>query len=301
MTWKKAPAPKGARERSQTNSPRKTTPRKKSVPPSKTATAIPKSSRSSDDERSFPIVAIGASAGGLEAFERFLKGVPSESGMAFIIVQHLDPSHKSILTELVKRVTPMDVQEVTDGMVVEPNSVYIIPPNSDLSIMHGTLQLIEPIEPRGLRLPIDYFFRAFSLDAAERSICIVLSGTGTDGTLGLKAIKEVGGMVMVQKPESAKYDGMPRSAIGTGLADIVLPPEEMGSQLMRYVGQAAGMRIRQLSKPLPYKEEELKKVYVLLRNQTGHDFSFYKPNTILRRIERNRSDPPPDTFFLHTM
>ncbi len=161
----------------------------------------------------FPIVAIGASAGGLEAIEQFLKKVPSDTGMAFILIQHLDPTHKSILTDLIKRVTAMHVMEVTDGMKVAPNCTYVIPPNRDMGILHGRLQLIEPLAKRGMRLPIDYFFRSFAQDQEDKAICIVLSGTGSDGTLGLKAVKEKGGMVMVQDPKTAKYDGMPRSAI----------------------------------------------------------------------------------------
>ncbi len=206
--------------------------------------------------------------------------------MAFILVQHLDPNHKSILTDLVKRATPMDVAEVTDGMQVEPNRAYIIPPNRNMAILHGSLQLIEPVEPRGLRLPIDFFFRSFAQDQGERAICVVLSGTGTDGTLGLKAIKEKGGMVMVQDPQSAKYDGMPRSAIGTGLADFVLPPDKIAEQLLSFVQHAFGPGVKRAPEPIPKKTAELNKIYVLLRNQTGHDFSYYKPNTILRRIER---------------
>ena len=254
---------------------------KKSAP-----VARKKSPLSSTVGSEFPIVSIGASAGGLEAFENFFKCMPADSGMAFILVQHLDPNHKSILTDLVKRATPMDVAEVTDGMQVEPNRAYIIPPNRDMAILHGSLQLIEPTEPRGLRLPIDFFFRSFAQDQGERAICVVLSGTGTDGTLGLKAVKEQGGMVMVQEPKSAKYDGMPRSAIGTGLADFVLPPDKIAEQLLSFVQHVFGPGVKRVPDPIPKKTAELNKIYVLLRNQTGHDFSYYKPNTILRRIER---------------
>ena len=181
----------------------------------------------------FPVVAIGASAGGLEAIEQLLRKVPTDTGMAFVLIQHLDPTHKSILTDLVKRITPLKVSEVTDGLKVEPNCAYVIPPNRDMAILHGSLQLIEPAMPRGLRLPIDYFLRSLAQDQQERAICIILSGTGTDGTLGLKAIKEKGGMIMVQEPETAKYDGMPRSAIATGLADFVLPPDKIAETAHR--------------------------------------------------------------------
>jgi len=235
---------------------------------------------------SFPIVGVGASAGGLEAFEKFLKQVPTDTGMAFVLVQHLDPVHKSILAELVKRVTPMEVFEVTNGMQVKPNCAYIIPPNRDMAFLHGKLTLIEPTAPRGLRLPIDFFLRSLAQDQEERAICVILSGTGSDGTLGLKAVKEEGGMVIAQEPKTAKYDGMPRSAIASGLVDYVLPPEEMVAQLQVYTKYAFGKQAKRLPSPSQKKSDELNKIYILLRNQTGHDFSYYKPNTILRRIER---------------
>jgi two-component system, chemotaxis family, CheB/CheR fusion protein len=234
----------------------------------------------------FPIVAIGASAGSLDALEQFFTNMPDDSGMAFVLVQHLDPTHKSILVDLVNRYTPMKVIEVQDGMKVEPNCAYIIPPNRDMAILHRTLQLLEPSAPRGLRLPIDYFFRSLAQDQQELAICIVLSGTGTDGTLGLKAVKEVGGMAMVQEPESASYDGMPRSAIATGLVDFVLPPEKMMVQLITYAQHAFVPETGKGVAPSPKGTDNLKKIFVLLRAQIGHDFSFYKPNTISRRIER---------------
>jgi len=239
-------------------------------------------------DSTFPVVGIGASAGGLEAFEQFFAHLPAatESGMAIVLVQHLDPTHKSILGDLVTRYTRMQVHEVEDGMVVEPNCVYIIPPNKDMALLHGTLRLMEPDAPRGLRLPIDFFFRSLAQDQGERAICIVLSGTGTDGTLGLKAIKEVGGMAMAQDPQSAKYDGMPRSAIATGLVDYILPAREMPEQLIAYVQHAFGRAPRKAPDALPKAADLHKKIFVLLRAQTGHDFSYYKQNTVRRRIER---------------
>jgi two-component system CheB/CheR fusion protein len=171
-------------------------------------------------------------------------------------------------------------------MAVKANCAYVIPPNRDMAILHGSLQLMAPTAPRGLRLPIDYFFRALAQDQEERAICIILSGTGTDGTLGLKAVKERGGMVMVQQPETAKYDGMPRSAIATGMADYVLAPGEMAAQLKTFVEYAFNPGVKPRPTPVPQKAEDLKKVFVLLRGQTGHDFSYYKPSTIQRRIER---------------
>jgi two-component system, chemotaxis family, CheB/CheR fusion protein len=236
----------------------------------------------------FPIVGIGASAGGLAAFEAFFSGMPADTdpGMAFVLVQHLAPDHKSILTDLIRRYTRMQVFEVEDGMTVHPNCAYIIPPNRDMAFLNGTLQLMEPAAPRGQRLPIDFFFRSLAQDQRERAICIVLSGTGSDGTLGVRAIKGEGGMVMVQNPASAEYDGMPRSAIATGLVDYEQPPAEMPAQLIAYVAHAFGKPPHSATTPLPKAENALRKVFILLRAQTGHDFSQYKPSTINRRIER---------------
>jgi two-component system CheB/CheR fusion protein len=206
--------------------------------------------------------------------------------MAFVLVQHLAPDHKSILTDLIRRYTRMSVFEVEDGMVVQPNCAYIIPPNRDMAFLNGTLQLLEPSAPRGQRLPIDFFFRSLAQDQRERAIGIVLSGTGSDGTLGVRAIKGEGGMVMAQNPASTEYDGMPRSAIATGLVDYVLPPAEMPAQLIAYAAHAFGKPLRPAAIPAPKTENALKKVFILLRSQTGHDFSLYKPSTIHRRIER---------------
>jgi two-component system CheB/CheR fusion protein len=182
-----------------------------------------------------PIVGIGASAGGLEALEVFLKNVPPGSGMAFVIVQHLDPTQKGIMVELLQRATIMPVAQIMDRMRIEPDQVYVIPPNRDLSILHGVLHLLEPVTPRGLRLPIDFFFRALAEDQQERSVGVILSGMGSDGTLGLRAIKEKTGAVFVQSPASAKFDGMPRSAIEAGLADIVAPVEELAGRIVAYL------------------------------------------------------------------
>jgi two-component system CheB/CheR fusion protein len=236
----------------------------------------------------FPIVGIGASAGGLAAFEAFFSGMPADidPGMAFVLVQHLAPDHKSILTDLIRRYTRMKVSEVSDGMKVQPNCAYIIPPGRDMAFLNGTLQLLEPSAPRGQRLPIDFFFRSLAQDQRERAIGIVLSGTGSDGTLGVRSIKGEGGMVMAQNPASTEYDGMPRSAIATGLVDYELPPAEMPAQLMSYVAHAFGNPPRAAAVPAPKTENALKKIFIVLRAQTGHDFSQYKPSTIHRRIER---------------
>ena len=206
--------------------------------------------------------------------------------MAFVLVQHLAPDHKSILTELIQRYTRMQVFEVEDGMAVQPNCAYIIPPNRDMAFLNGALQLLEPGMPRGQRLPIDFFFRSLAQDQRERAICVVLSGTGSDGTQGVRAIKGEGGMVMAQSPESTEYDGMPRSAIATGLVDYELSPAEMPAQLMAYVSHAFDNPHRTLPSPSSNAEAAMKKVFILLRAQTGHDFSQFKPSTMGRRIER---------------
>ncbi|WP_048179088.1 CheR family methyltransferase [Methanosarcina siciliae] len=232
----------------------------------------------------FPIVGIGASAGGLAAFENFFSAISDNTtpGIAFVVIQHLDPSHKSMLTDLIGRYTRMPVYEVKDGMVVQPNCVYVIPPNREMIFESGTLQIQEPDEPRGPRLPINLFFRSLALSKLELSIGIILSGTGEDGTLGARAIKDAGGMAMVQSPESSEYDGMPRSAITAGLADYILPPAEMPAQLFAYVNQVFGKRPH----VAPKAEDALKRIFNLIRTKNGHDFSDYKQNTINRRIER---------------
>ena len=237
---------------------------------------------------SFPIVGIGASAGGLAAFEAFFSGIPAgaDTGMAFVLVQHLAPDHKSILSELIQRCTRMQVFEVEDAMVVQINCVYIIPPNRDMAFLNGTLQLLEPSAPRGQRLPIDFFFRSLAQDQGQRAIGVVLSGTGSDGTQGVRAIKGEGGMVMAQTPESTEFDGMPRSAISTGLVDYELPPAEMPARLIAYVRRAFGQNRVPVPVDTSKAEGALKKIFVLLRAQTGHDFSQYKPSTINRRVER---------------
>ena len=237
---------------------------------------------------SFPIVGIGASAGGLAAFEAFFSEMPADAdpGMAFVLVQHLAPDHKSILTDLIQRYTRMQVFEVQDGMVVQPNCAYIIPPNRDMAFLNGALQLLEPTAPRGQRLPINFFFRSLAQDQRERAIGIVLSGTGSDGTAGVRAIKGEGGMVMVQNPDSTEYDGMPRSALATGLVDYELPPAEMPAQLIAYAAHAFGKLPPTPPALTLTAEHGLNKIFVLLRNQVGHDFSQYKPSSIQRRIER---------------
>ena len=232
-----------------------------------------------------PIVALGASAGGLEAFEQFFRHAAPDGRMAFVLVTHLDPGHASMLTEILQKTTAMPVVEAQDQMVVKPNQVHVIPPNRDMAVFRGALQLSVPETPRGQRMPIDSFFRSLAEEQGEAAVCVILSGSGTDGTLGLRAVQGAGGVSFVQEPSSAKYDGMPTSAIRSGLATYVLPVEEMPRQIAAYVH---ALRNRSFSPalPVPAGGGALSKVLLLLRSQTGHDFSLYKQSTIHRRVER---------------
>ncbi len=232
----------------------------------------------------FPIIGIGASAGGLEALEQFLGHVPDKCGMAFVIIQHLDPTHKGVMPELLQRTTRMEVFQVRDRMRIRPDCVYVIPPNKDMSILHGVLHLFEPIAPRGLRLPIDFFLRSLAEDRRDRSIGVILSGMGSDGTMGLRAIKEKAGLVLVQEPGSAKFDSMPKSAIDAGLADLVAPAEDLPGKIIGFLRHSLSIV---KTEPLEEKDQSaLEKVLILLRARTGHDFSMYKKNTVYRRIDR---------------
>ena len=237
-------------------------------------------------QSSFYVVGIGASAGGLDALDRFFQNLPENTGMAFVVVSHLDPNHVSIMPELIQKSTKMKLFQAEDGMILEPNHVYVAPANRDIAIFHGIIQLIEPVEAHGFRLPIDFFFKSLAADLGDKAICIILSGMASDGTAGLRAVKSELGMVMVQDPLSAKFDGMPTSAIKTELADYVLPPEEMPDQLVRYTSQKVKGVL--LEKPIPDGKipDTFQKLFFLLRNRTGHDFSMYKQNTIYRRVER---------------
>ena len=233
----------------------------------------------------FPIVGIGASAGGLEALEQFLKSVPAGSGMAFIIIQHLDPTRKGVMSELLQRATSMKVVQVKDRTLVRPDCVYVIPPNKDLSLLHGVLHLLAPVAPRGLRLPIDFFLRSLAQDQQEHGVGVILSGMGSDGTLGLRAIKETAGVVLVQDPATAKFDSMPRSVIEAGLADIVAPADELPGKILAYLQRTP--HITRTEESLETRTQSaLEKVVILLRAHTRNDFSFYKRNTLYRRIER---------------
>ena len=233
----------------------------------------------------FPIVGIGASAGGLEAFEGFFKACPADTGMAFVLVSHLSPDHHSLLTEILQRNTRMPVAQAVDQDRVAPNHVYIIPPNSDMSLLNGVLHLSQAITRRGLHLPIDGFFRSLADEQAERAIGIILSGTASDGTLGLRAILGAGGVCMVQTPATAKFDGMPQSAINSGYVTHVLSVEAMPAMLQELSRQSG---YRKLVPPLVTTNtlSILNQILLQIHSSTGHDFSLYKKSTIGRRITR---------------
>jgi two-component system CheB/CheR fusion protein len=229
-------------------------------------------------------VGIGASAGGLEAIEQFLANVPENSGMAYIVVQHLDPTHKGMLPELLQRISKMQVYQVKDLMIVRPNCVYVIPPNKTMSILKGVLHLHKPVEARGQRLPIDFFLYSLAEDRKELGVGLILSGMGSDGSLGIRAIKEKNGIIMVQDPGSAKFDSMPRNAIDSVPVDIVAPPNELPRRLKEFLKHIPVLRTET---DIEIKDKSsLEKIVTLLRTYTGNDFSLYKKNTVYRRIER---------------
>ncbi len=234
------------------------------------------------------VVGIGASAGGLEALDHFLSNVPPSSGLAFVVVQHLDPTHKGMLPELLQRVTPMKVMEVANRMPIKPDCVYVIPPNKDLSVLHGALHLLDTAAPKGLHLPIDFFFRALANDQHENAIGVILSGMGSDGTAGLMAIKEQGGLVLVQSPEDAGFDSMPRSAIDAGLADIIAAAEDLPNLLFTHLKLALAFRSKADGKTflMPQFKEAVEQIIILMRDRTGNDFSQYKRKTLCSRVER---------------
>jgi len=211
--------------------------------------------------------------------------MPADTGMAFVVITHQLPGHTSLLPELLGKITALKVIQAADGMKVEPNCVYVSPPDGCLAILQGSLHRMETEKKESPHLPIDYFLRSLAADAKDKAICVILSGTGTDGTLGLKAIKGDAGMAMVQQVQSAKYAGMPSSAIATGLADYVLPAAEMPRQLVAYAG-GPFLAAPHIDRAPAAVSEAMQKIFVLLRSRTGHDFSSYKTSTILRRIER---------------
>jgi two-component system CheB/CheR fusion protein len=237
--------------------------------------------------RNFPIVGVGASAGGVEAFTQMLNALSEDTGMSFVLVQHLDSRHASVLPEVLSRATKMPVGWAEKNQLAEPNRIYIIPPNCDLSIADGHLQIGPRTNTEGLHLPIDRFMRSLAADRGGTAIGVILSGTASDGTLGLKAIKAEGGITFAQSEESAKYPSMPASAIGAGCVDYVLTPDAIARELAR-IGKHPYLHLREptAAKLAIEGDGELSKLFYMLRNKTGVDFTHYKPSTIRRRIAR---------------
>jgi two-component system, chemotaxis family, CheB/CheR fusion protein len=240
---------------------------------------------SATGELDFVVVGIGASAGGLAAFEDFFSALPSDlsPGLAFVLVQHLSPDHKSSLVKILQRHTQLPVHEVTDGMTVNPNCVYIIPPDRDMALLHGKLTLVDPEAPRGQRLPVDFLFRSLAREIGERAIAVVLSGNGSDGTQGARLIKSEGGVVLAQRPDSTEYPAMPDSVIKSGVVDLEMLPSEMPARILEFASVVLSRE------DAPEDESESKatdQLIELLRLHTGHDFSQYKPSTFLRRVGR---------------
>jgi two-component system CheB/CheR fusion protein len=234
----------------------------------------------------FPVVGIGASAGGLEACRKLVEKLPAGNGMAFILIQHLDPTHESLMVDLLVGHTSMTVRQAADGMWVEPNHLYVIPPATYLSLANGALRLSQPQARHGARLPIDFLLHSLAKECGSRAVCVILSGTGADGSLGIKAVKDKGGLVIAQDPEEAPYDGMPRNAITTGAVDWVLPIAKIPEAIIKYAQwkdsvEVDGESIREDASP-----DGLAEIIDLLRRKTAHDFTLYKKGTLRRRIER---------------
>ncbi|MEJ2079560.1 MAG: chemotaxis protein CheB [Acidobacteriota bacterium] len=244
--------------------------------------------RSTDDQENRRlIVGIGASAGGLDALKRFFEALPDGRGLTFVVIVHLDPNRESSLAEILQRHTSMTVVQVTDKTQIKPDHVFVIPPNRTLSATDGELKVSTFEEPRGKRAPIDLFFRTLAETHKENAVALILSGGGTDGTVGLRSVKDQGGIVLVQAPEDAEHEGMPRSAIDTGLADLVLPVEALAEKLLQYRKGGWPLPVPKDAERLPAGQDDtLNRLLSLLRARTGQDFSQYKRATVLRRIGR---------------
>jgi two-component system CheB/CheR fusion protein len=239
------------------------------------------------DNKRFPVVAIGASAGGLDALQNLFDAMPDDTGMAFIIIQHLDPTHASMMVELLTGHTAMTVQQATDGMQIERDNVYVMPPGYFLSVGDGALRLTKPDRPHGVRLPFDFLLHSLAMDVGDRAICVILSGTGLDGSAGLKSVKEAAGLVIAEDPDEAAFDGMPRSAIMTGQVDLVLRIAEMPDAIGAFTRK---MAFSPATSPVRTTGRDFfAEVIELLRSEASHDFSTYKRGTLERRIERRRA------------
>ncbi|MEO0530907.1 MAG: chemotaxis protein CheB, partial [Planctomycetota bacterium] len=236
----------------------------------------------------FFVVGIGASAGGLDPIERLFDNMPADTGMAFVLVQHLSPDFRSLMDELLSRHTTMPIHRVEDGMRVEPNHIYLIPPKKDMVLSQRKLLLRDQDKGGGpVNLPIDIFFRSLAQDVGDRAVAVILSGTGSDGSRGIQEVHDAGGLVLAQDLESAGFDGMPRSAALTEIVDVVCPPEEMPTKIAEYLNSPEEFPRGQLTMPDSLKQEgDLFEIFRMFRHQFGIDFSLYRSATIDRRIER---------------
>ena len=259
----------------------------KNKPPASTARApdIPESGPAALPD-ALAVVGIGASAGGLEACTKLVDGIPAACGLTFVLIQHLDPTHESMMVDLLATHTTMGVVQATDGMKLQPDHFYVIPPGVYLAVKDGVFCLSEPLVRHGARLPFDFFLRSLADGYGARAICVVLSGTGADGCIGLKAVKEKNGLVIAQEPAEAGYDGMPRQAIATGGVDLVLPVSHIPAALVRYARRIGQMRNGNAPAETEQPADWLPDIVELLRKTTAHDFTLYKPGTLQRRVER---------------
>jgi two-component system CheB/CheR fusion protein len=230
-----------------------------------------------------PVVGIGASAGGLDALTKLVSILPADGGMAYVLIQHLEPGHKSVLAELLAEHTSMPVLQVAEGTTIEPDHIYVIPAGKYLSVGAGALHLSKPTAPHGARMPIDFLFKSMAADCGRGAIAIILSGTATDGTVGAKALHDAGGYVIAQNPEESEYDGMPQSVIASGVVDAVLSVKQMPAALS---GRIKGQSANATAKPAADSRKALAQIIDLLRKNTPHDFTLYKMGTLQRRIER---------------
>lgn len=230
-------------------------------------------------------IAIGASAGGLEAIEQFITNMPIENNFGIIIIQHLSPDYKSMMAEILSKKTNIPVHKSEDGMLVEAGNIYLIPPKKNLTISQGRLVLNEPNYSGGLNFPIDLFLRSLAEDQGEKAIAVILSGTGSDGVRGIRAIKQHGGVIFVQDDTTAKFDGMPKAAISTGLVDFIMKPSDMPKQIISMLEYPTNF-IKVDQDRVVTDEEVLNKIFSLIKTSHGVDFSYYKPSTITRRLER---------------
>ena len=234
----------------------------------------------------FPVVAIGASAGGLDPIVAFLANVPQESGIAYVVIQHLDPTQKAMLPELLQRATSIPVTEITHQAELRPNHIYVIPSNADLGLSKGRFQLSEPVQLRGHRLPINSFFESLAAELGELAVGVIFSGMGSDGTRGLQAIKQAGGLTLAQHPDTAKFDMMPQSAIAAEVVDLVDFPDKMPDKILTYLFRSSFLSLPGRE---PNGRNSLQEIVALLSEHTGNSFTDYKINTVLRRIERRMS------------